>query len=117
MACLVVSLVFAAAAAAIGMIIASVSRTESAANWIAIVLTMFMVMVGNTFFQSAPGSVMDTISKFSINTYANKAYTVLIAEGGVLGETWSQLVVLLGVAVIGLIISRFIFRAVPGSKS
>ena len=51
LACLVVSLVFTAAAAAIGMIIASISRTESAANWIAVVLTMFMVMVGGTFFQ------------------------------------------------------------------
>ena len=50
LAALVVSLIFTAAAAAIGMIIASISRTESAANWIAIVVTMFMVMIGGTFF-------------------------------------------------------------------
>ena len=116
LACLVVSIVFTAAAAAIGMIIASISRTESAANWIAIVITMFMVMVGNTFFQSAPGSAMETVSKFSINTYANEAYTALITQSGSLGDTWFQLVILVGVAVVGLIISRLIFRAVPGGN-
>ncbi|MGD0780471.1 MAG: ABC transporter permease [Dehalococcoidales bacterium] len=116
LACLVVSFVFTAAAAAIGMIIASISRTESAANWIAVVLTMFMVMVGNTFFQSTEGSVLAKIGTFSLNTYANKAYTTIVSQGGSLGDVWSQLVVLAGVAVVGLIISRLIFRAVPGSK-
>jgi ABC-2 type transport system permease protein len=116
LACLVVSLIFTAAAAAIGMIIASISRTESAANWIAIVVTMFMVMVGGTFFQATEGSVLATIGTFSLNTYANKAYTVIVSQGGSLGDTWSQLAVMAGVAVVGLIISRLIFRAVPGSK-
>jgi ABC-2 type transport system permease protein len=116
LACIVVSIIFIAAAAAIGMIIASISRTESAANWIAIVVTMFMVMVGGTFFQVSEGSVLATIGKFSLNTYANKAYSVIVSQGGSLGETWSQLAVLAVVAVVGLIISRLIFKAVPGSK-
>jgi ABC-type multidrug transport system permease subunit len=116
LACLVVSLIFTAAAAAIGMIIASISRTESAANWIAIVVTMFMVMVGGTFFQATEGSVLATIGTFSLNTYANKAYSTIVSQGGSLGDTWSQLAVMAGVAVGGLIISRLIFRAVPGSK-
>jgi ABC-type multidrug transport system permease subunit len=116
LACLVISLVFTAAAAAVGMIIASISRTEGAANWIAIVLTMFMVMVGGTFFQVEEGSVLAAIGKVSLNTYANKAYTTIISQGGSLGDTWSQLVVLAGVAVVGLLISRLIFRAVPGGK-
>jgi ABC-type multidrug transport system permease subunit len=116
LACLVVSLIFTAAAAAIGMIIASISRTESAANWIAIVVTMFMVMIGGTFFPIAEGSALATISTFSLNTYANKAYSVIVSQGGSLGDAWSQLAVMAGVAVVGLIISRLIFRAVPGSK-
>jgi ABC-type multidrug transport system permease subunit len=98
------------------MIIASVSRTQSAANWIAIVVTMFMVMIGGTFFAASEGSVLATIGKFSLNTYANKAYGVIVAQGGSLGDAWSQLAVMAGVAVVGLIISRLIFRAVPGSK-
>jgi ABC-2 type transport system permease protein len=116
LACLVVSLVFTAAAAAIGMIIASVSRTESAANWIAIVVTMFMVMVGGTFFAVEPDSVLANIGIFSLNTYANKAYSIIVTQGGSLGDAWSQLVVMVGVAVVGFFVSRLIFRAVPGSK-
>lgn len=116
LACVVISIVFTAAAAGIGMIIASISRTESAANWIAVVVTMFMVMVGGTFFQVSEGSVMATIGKFSLNTYANKAYSVIVSQGGSLGETWSQLLVMAVVAVAGLLISRLIFKAVPGSK-
>jgi ABC-2 type transport system permease protein len=116
LAALVVSIVFAAAAAALGMIIASVSRTEEAANWIGVVVTMFMVMVGGTFFEVGEGSVLATIGKVSINTYANEAYKTVISQGGSLGETWPQLVVLVGVAVVGLLISRMIFRAIPGSK-
>jgi ABC-2 type transport system permease protein len=116
LASLVVSLVFAAAAAALGLIIASVSRTEEAANWIAVVVTMFMVMMGGTFFEVAKGSVLATIGKVSLNTYANEAYRAVITQGGSLGDVWRLLVVLAGVTVVGLIISRLIFRAVPGSK-
>jgi ABC-2 type transport system permease protein len=116
LACLVISFVFAAAASAVGMIIAAISRTAEAANWIGVVVTMFMVMMGNTFFQISEDSALATVGKFSLNTYANKAYTTIIAQNGSLGDVWLQLVVLAAVAVVGLIISRMIFRAVPGSK-
>jgi len=114
--CLVISLVFAAAASGLGMIIAAISRTEEAANWIAVVVTMFMVMMGNTFFQISEDSALATVGNFSLNTYANEAYTTIIAEGGSLGDVWTPLVILAAVAVVGLIISRMIFRAVPGGK-
>lgn len=116
LASLVVSIVFVAAAAALGLIIASISRTEEAANWIAVVVTMFMVMMGGTFFPVAEGSVLATIGKVSINTYANEAYRAIITQGGSLGDVWRPLAVLAGVAIGGLIISRLIFKAVPGSK-
>jgi ABC-2 type transport system permease protein len=116
LASLVISLIFVAAAAAIGMIIASVARTEAAANWIGVVVTMFMVMIGGTFFEISGGTVLETLSKISLNTYANEAYREVISRSGSLGDVWQSLIVLLGVAVVGLIISRIIFRAVPGSK-
>ncbi len=116
LASLVISVIFAAAAAALGMIIASVARTVAAANWIGVVVTMFMVMVGGTFFEIAEGSTLGTMSKISLNTYANEAYREVISQGGSLGEVWQPLVVLAGVAIVGLIISRMIFKAVPGSK-
>jgi ABC-2 type transport system permease protein len=116
LASLVISLVFAAAAAALGMIIASIARSEEAANWIAVVFTMFMVMMGGTFFQVSEGTVLATIGKISINTYANEAFRTVITEGGSLGDAMQPLAVMAGVVVVGLVISRLIFKAVPGSK-
>ncbi len=116
LASLLIILVFTAAASALGLIIASISRTEDAANWIGVVFTMAMVMLGGTFFEVSKGTVLYTIGRFSINTYANEALRKVITEGGSLGGVGTQLAVLAGVAVIGLIISRLIFKAVPGSK-
>jgi ABC-2 type transport system permease protein len=116
LAALVISLIFAAAAAGIGMIIASISRTAEAANWIAVVVTMFMTMMGGTFFEISSGGALGIMSKISLNTYANRAYNTIIAKSGSLGEAWFPLLVMVAVAVIGLIISRLIFKPVPGSK-
>jgi ABC-2 type transport system permease protein len=113
---LVITFIFAAAAAALGMIIASIARTQAAANWIGVVFTMFMVMLGGTFFEVTEGSVLDTIGKISINTYANQALRDVIIEGGSLGGNATPLLVLAGVVVVGLVISRVFFRAVPGGK-
>lgn len=97
------------------MIIASIARTQSAANWIAVVVTMFMAMMGGTFFTVAPGTVLAKIGTFSLNTYANRALHTVITQGGSLADAWQPLAVMVGVAVIGLIISRLIFKAVPGA--
>lgn len=113
---LVVAVIFAAAAAGMGLIIASLTRSEEAANWIAIVITMFIAMMGGTFFVVAPGSVLARIGTFSLNTYANDALKTIISKGGSLADAWGSLVVLAAVALAGLIISRLIFKAVPGSK-
>lgn len=115
LACLVVVIIFSASAAGIGIIIASLSRTDSAANWIAVVVTMFMTMVGGTFFELVGSGGLHTLSKFSLNTYANDALKTIITAGGSLGDTWQNLVILAAVAVGGLIISRLIFKAVPGA--
>ena len=113
--CLVITLIFAAGAAGIGIIIASLARTQDSANWIAVVVTMFMSMMGGTFFTVAQGSVLATIGKFSLNTYANDALKTVISQGGSLAEVWQPLVILAAVAAAGLIIGRLIFKAVPGA--
>ncbi len=113
---LFIILVFTAAASALGLVIASVARTEEGASWIGVVLTMFMVMLGGTFFQVQPGTVIYSLGRISINTYANEALKKIIAEGGTLGGALVPLAIFIGVAVVGLIISRLIFKAVPGSK-
>jgi ABC-2 type transport system permease protein len=113
---LVIALVFAAAASALGLIIASLVRTEDAATWVAVFFTMAMVMLGGTFFTITPGSVWDTISKVSINTYANTAFKELIIRGGSLADVWLELVVMAGVAIVGLALSRALFKVMPGGR-
>ncbi|MDY6910964.1 MAG: ABC transporter permease [Chloroflexota bacterium] len=113
---LIIALVYIAAVSAIGLIIGSVSRTENQADWIAVFFTMAMTMLGGTFFEISEGSPLYTISKASMNTYANDAFKVIIADGGSLADVGLELGVLAGVAVIGLAISRVFFRVVPGGK-
>jgi ABC-2 type transport system permease protein len=108
---LVITLIFAAAASALGLVIASIARSEDAATWIAVFFTMAMVMLGSTFVE-----VPAAIGKFSINTYANDAFKMIIAHGGSLADASFQLEILAGVAVVGLGISRILFRVMPGGR-
>jgi ABC-2 type transport system permease protein len=114
--CLVIALLFAAAASALGMIIAAIARSEDSATWIAVFFTMVMVMLGGTFFEISEGSFFYTLSKFSINTYANDAFKTLIAEGGSLGDLWLEMGGMAGVAVVGMGLSRILFKVMPGGK-
>ena len=113
---LAIALIFAAAASALGLLIASVARTENGATWIAVFFTMGMVMLGGTFFEIPEDSVLYTIGRFSINTYANDAFKTIIAQGGSLADLGLELGVLAGVAVVGLSISRILFRVMPGGR-
>jgi ABC-2 type transport system permease protein len=111
---LVIVLIFAAAASALGMVIAAIARSEDGATWIAVLFTMATVMVGGTFFTISEDSVLYTLSQFSINTYANSALNTVIVEGGSLANLGSELGILVGVAVVGLILSRILFKVIPG---
>jgi len=107
---LVIALLFSAAASAIGLVIAVVVRSEDAATWFATTVTMAMTMLGGTFFSITSGTIWETLSKFSINTYANQAINKLVIDGSTLGDAGMQIIVLVGVAVIGFIIARVFFR-------
>jgi ABC-2 type transport system permease protein len=113
---LVLALIFAAASSAIGLIIGSLARTENQATWIAVFFTMLMVMLSGTFVPISKGTVFYTLSRFSINTYANDAFRGLITRGGSLADVKFEIMVMLAVAIVGLIISRFLFRATQRGK-
>ena len=113
---LVIALIFTGAASAVGLIIASIARSEDGATWIAVVFSVITFMIGGTFFEIAEGTTLYTISRISINSYANKAFDIIIAQGGSLADVGPELGILAGVMVVGLIISRLIFRVIPGGK-
>jgi ABC-2 type transport system permease protein len=113
---LVVALIFTGAASAIGLIIASIARSEEGAAWIAVVFSVISFMFGGTFFTIAKDSALYTLSRISINTYANDSFHTILAEGGSLADVRTDLLILVGVMVVGLAISRMLFRIVPGGK-
>jgi len=114
--CIAVAVLFAGAAGALGLVIATIARSEDAATWISVFFTMAMVMLGGTFFEIPEGSFLYTLSRFSIITYANDAFRTIIAEGGVLSELGMEMAVMAGVLVVGLILSRALFRIIPGGR-
>jgi ABC-type multidrug transport system permease subunit len=114
--CLAVALVFAAAASSLGLVIATIARSEDGATWVAVFFTMAMVMLGGTFFEIPEGSVLYTLSRFSIITYANDAFRTIIAEGGSITTLGMELGILAGVFVAGFILSRYLFRILPGGR-
>ncbi|HEY97365.1 MAG TPA: ABC transporter permease [Dehalococcoidia bacterium] len=113
---LVIALLFTAAVSAIGLIIASIAHSEEGASWIAVVFSVICFMFGGTFFQVAKDSAFYSISRISINTYANDAFDTILTGGGSLANVSTDLLVLVGVTVVGLMISRYLFRIVAGGK-
>lgn len=113
---LVLALIFSAACSTIGLIIGSLSRTQNQATWISVFFTMLMVMLSGTFVAISEGTVLGTLSHFSINTYANNAFRTLITQGGSLADARTDIYVMVGVTAVGLVISRFLFRVRQSGK-
>jgi len=115
--CLLIAFIFAMAGSAIGLIIASVARTQDTATWIGVTVTLSMTMLGGTFFTISKGTFLYTLSKIiSINAYANDALKKIISEGGTIADVWLELVVITGVFVVGLVLSRLLFKVIPQGK-
>ena len=108
---MVFALLIAAAVSAAGLVIGSLSRTPDQANWIAVFFTMAMTVFAGTFFdverfRTAPPSLASSlINKYSIDGLAD------IVAGGGLGQQGFEAAVLIGIAIVGLIVARFAFRA------
>lgn len=114
--CVAFAIVYVAAVSSLGLIIASIVRTEDQATWLSVFFTMTMVVISGTFFEISEGSLMDTLSKISVNTYANDAFRTIIAEEGGLADLGLELGIMAGVAMVGLIVSRILFRVVSEGK-
>jgi ABC-2 type transport system permease protein len=113
---LFIALIFVAAASTLGLIIASIARTEDQAVWISVFFTMATVMLGGNFFEITEGSVLYIFGKASINTYVNSALKTMIIRGETLTDVTLELMVLTAVIVAGLIFSRILFRVMPGGR-
>lgn len=114
--CLLIAFVFAMAGSAIGLVIASIARTQDTATWIGVTVTLSMTMLGGTFFTIQKDTFLYYLSKISVNTYANDALKIIISDRGTITDVWLEIVIIAGVCVVGLMVSRLLFKALPQGK-
>jgi ABC-2 type transport system permease protein len=114
-ASLLIALLFSLACSAIGLVIASAVRTQDSATWIGVFFTMATTMLGGTFFTISKGTTLYAFSKLSLNTYANTAFKTIINNGSI-STLGVEISVMVGVIIVGLILSRMIFKALPLGK-
>ena len=113
---LVFALLAAAAFTSVSLVIGAVARTRNQAAWAAVFFTLLMVVFSGTFFVITEGTLLETISKGTINAYAIDAMQNIIAKGEHLGQQWLQIAVMAGVAAVGLTIARLLFRITPEGR-
>jgi len=113
---MVLALLFCSACSTLGLIIGSICKTQNQATWISVFFTMAMVMLSGTFISVTEGTLLGTLSKLSINTYANDAFRTVINQGGSLADVLPEILVMVGVTGVGLFISRLLFRTTQGVK-
>ena len=112
---LLVGLLMAAAAAAVGMLIAGLARSQAQANWAGVTITLVMATLGGSFFPGDLEGALDLVGYATINRYANDALRGLIEDGNSLYDHGPELAVLAGVALVLLVLGRLLFRtARPG---
>ena len=110
------SALIAMAVSAIGLVIGSVARTRDQATWAAVFFTMFMTVFGGTFFDVAGGGPLDALSRVTLTRYAIDAMYGILASGETLGQQGLGIAVLAGIAAIGLLIARTMFRVAGGGR-
>ncbi len=110
------ALLAAAAFTGVALVIGAVARTRNQATWSAVFFTLVMVVFGGTFFPITEGSLMETISRATINAYAIEAMQNILGRGEHLGQQWLQMAVMAGVAAVGLTVARLLFRITPEGR-
>ena len=113
---LAVSLLLAAAVSAIGLVISALARTRDQATWAAVSVTMFMTVFGGTFFDLVPGSALEMLSRFTLNRYAIDAIGGVVDGAETLTAQGTELAVMGGVMVVGLLAARLLFRSAGGGR-
>ncbi len=112
----VLALVVAAAVSSIGLVIASVARSQEQATWGAVFFTMAMTVFGGTFFPVGDSGPLNVLSRLTLNKYAIDAFEGILAETATLADHGPEIAVLGGITVVGLLISRIAFRVSVGGR-
>ncbi len=112
----VFSVLIAMAVSAMGLVIGSVARTRDQAIWAAVFITMFMTIFGGTFFDLTGAGPLDLLSRFTLTRYAIDSMFGMLASGQTLAAQGTGIAVLVGVAAVGLVVARTMFRVAGGGR-
>ena len=107
---MVLAIVVAASASALGLTIATLARSQEQATWSAVFFTMFMTIFGGTFFPVPDTGVLGILSRFTLNKYAINAFEGILNGTSTLADQWFEIALLGGVTLVGLVIARTQFR-------
>ncbi len=112
----VFSALVAMAVSAIGLVIGSIARTRDQAIWAAVFITMFMTVFGGTFFDLTGAGPLDLLSRFTLTRHAIDSMFGMLASGQTLAGQGLGIAVHVGVAVVGLLIARTMFKVAGGGR-
>ena len=107
---MVFALLITAAVSAAGLVIGSLARDSRPGKLDSRFFTMAMTVFAGTFFDVGDSGPLAVISKFTLNKYSIDGLADIVAGGG-LGQQGFEAAVLIGIAIVGLIVARFAFRA------
>ena len=107
---MVLAIVVAASASALGLTIATLARSQEQATWSSVFFTMFMTIFGGTFFPVPDAGVLGILSRFTLNKYAINAFEGILNGTSTLTDQWFEIALLGGVTLVGLVIARTQFR-------
>ena len=107
---MVLAIVVAASASALGLTIATLARSQEQATWSAVFFTMFMTIFGGTFFPVPDAGMLGILSRFTLNKYAINAFEGILNGTSTLTDQWFEIALLGGVTLVGLVIARTQFR-------
>lgn len=103
-----------AAVGAIGLVVATLGRTQDQAVAIASFFTMIMAVFGGTFFASDTNSLFGTIGKFTVTYWMNEGFDRILIDGRGLASVGSSVLAMALIFVVCLAVSRIFFRPIPG---
>ena len=112
----VFSALVAMAVSAVGLVLGSIARTRDQAIWAAVFFTMFMTVFGGTFFDLTGAGPLDMLSRFTLTRYAIDSMFGMLASGQTLAGQGTGIAVHVGVAAVGLLIARTMFRVAGGGR-
>ena len=112
----VFSALVAMAVSATGLVLGSIARTRDQAIWAAVFFTMFMTVFGGTFFDLTGAGPLDMLSRFTLTRYAIDSMFGMLASGQTLAGQGTGIAIHVGVAAVGLLIARTMFRVAGGGR-